>query len=47
MILDIDGTITSPVLGTFIGRSLACKRFFVDTLVVKVTRGSLFMYKLH
>ena len=36
MILDKDGTITSPILINLIGRSLACKNMFLDTLVVQV-----------
>ena len=47
MILDIDETITSPTLESFIGKSLACKNIFIDTLVVQVTRDSLMMYQLH
>ena len=46
MILDIDGTITSPILESLIGKSLACKNIFIDTLVVQVTRDSLMMYQL-
>ena len=47
MILDIDGTITSPILESLIGKSLACKNIFIDTLVVQVTGDSLMMYQLH
>ena len=36
MILDKDGTITSPILINLIGRSLTCKNMFLDTLVVQV-----------
>ena len=46
MILDIDGTITSPILESLIGKSLACKNIFIDTLVVQVTGDSLMMYQL-
>ena len=45
--LDIDGTITSPILESLIGKSLACKNIFIDTLVVQVTGDSLMMYQLH
>ena len=31
VILDIDGTITSPTLENLIGKSLACKNIFIDT----------------
>ena len=34
MILDIDGTIISPTLESLIGKSLACKNIFIDTLVI-------------
>ena len=44
MILDIDGTITSPILESLIGKSLACKNAFTDTLVAQVTWDSLMMY---
>ena len=37
MILDIDGTVTSPTLESLIGKSLACKNIFINTLVVEVT----------
>ena len=47
MILDIDGTITSPILESLIGKSLACKSIFIDTLVDQVTGDSLMMYQLH
>ena len=47
MILDIDGTITSPTLKNLIGKSLACKNIFIDTLVVKFTGDSIMMYQLH
>ena len=46
MILDIDGTITIPTLENLIGKSLACKNIFIDTLVVQVTGDSLMMYQL-
>ena len=36
MILDKDGTITSPILINLVGRSLTCKNMFLDTLVVQV-----------
>ena len=45
--LDIDGTITSPALENLIGKILACKSTFIDTLVVKVTGDSLMIYQLH
>ena len=45
MVLDIDGTITSPVLESLIGKSLACKDIFIDNLVVLVTEDSLMMYR--
>ena len=32
MILDIDGTITSPTHGNLIGKSLVYKNIFIDTL---------------
>ena len=41
MILDIDGTITSPILESLIEKSLAYKNIFIDTLVVQVTGGFL------
>ena len=41
MILDIDGTITSPTLENLIGKSLAYNIIFIDTLAVQVTRDSL------
>ena len=47
MILDIDGTVTSPTLESLIGKSLACKNIFIDTLVVEVIRDSFMMYQLH
>ena len=47
MILDIDGAITSPILENLIGKSLACKNIFIDTLVVQVTGNCLMMYELH
>ena len=47
MILDIDGTVTSPTLESLIGKSLACKNIFIDTLVVEVTRDSFMIYQLH
>ena len=47
MILDIDGTIISATLESLIGKSLACKNIFKDTLVVQVTVDSLMMYQLH
>ena len=37
MILDIDGTITSPNLESLIGKSLAYKNIFINTLVVQAT----------
>ena len=46
MILDIDGTITIPPLENLIGKSLACKNIFIDTLVVQATGDSLMMYQL-
>ena len=46
MILDVDGTITSPILGSLIGKSLAGKNTFTDTLVAPVTWDSLMMYQL-
>ena len=30
MILVIDGTITSPIIESFMGKSLACKNIFID-----------------
>ena len=45
MILDIDRTITSSTLENLIGKSLSCKNFFIDTLVVQVTKDSLIMYQ--
>ena len=45
MILDTDGTITSPTLENLIGMSLACKNNFIDTLVLQVTGDSLMMYQ--
>ena len=45
--LDIDRTITSPILESLIGKSLACKNIFIDTFVVQVTGDSLMMYQLH
>ena len=47
MILDIDGTITSPILEKLIRKSLACKNIFIDNLVVQVTGDSLMMDQLH
>ena len=47
IILDIDGTLASPILVNLIGRSLACKNIFTDTLVVHITRDSLMMYQIH
>ena len=47
MILDVDGIIASPILESLIGKSLACKNIFIDTLVVQVTGYSLMMYQLH
>ena len=47
MILDTDGTITSPFLESLIGKSLACKNIFIDTLVAQVTGDSLMMHQLH
>ena len=47
MVLDIDGTITSPTLENLMGKSLACKNTFIDTLVVQITGDSLIMYQLH
>ena len=44
MILDIDGTNTSPTLENLTGKSLACKNIFKDTLVMQVTWDSLMMY---
>ena len=44
---NIDGTIISPTLESLIGKSLACKNIFIDTLVVQVTGDSLMMYQLH
>ena len=41
MILDTDGTIISPILESLIGKSLACKNIFIDTLVVQVTENYL------
>ena len=40
MILDIDGAITSPTLEGLIGKSLACKNIFINTLGVQVTGDS-------
>ena len=40
MILDIDGTVTSPTLEGLIGKSLECKNIFVDTLVVQFAGDS-------
>ena len=40
MILDIDGTVASPALGNFIGKSLGGKNIFKDTLVVQATQNS-------
>ena len=37
MILDIDRTITSPNLESLIGKSLAYKNIFINTLVVQAT----------
>ena len=37
MILDIDGTITISTLENLIGKSLACKNTYMDTLEVQVT----------
>ena len=37
MILDIDGTIASPNLESLIGKSLAYKNIFINTLVVQAT----------
>ena len=39
--IDIDGTTASPILESLIGKSLACKNIFIDTLVVQVTGGFL------
>ena len=47
MILDIDGTITSPTHGNLIGKSLVYKNIFIDTLGVQVSRYSLMLYQLH
>ena len=52
MILDVDGTITSPILEGLIrkfdkfDKGLACKNIFIDTLAVQVTGDSLMMYQL-
>ena len=45
--LDTDGTITSPTLENMIGKSLACKDTFIDTLLLRVTWDFLMMYQLH
>ena len=37
----IDGTITNPTLESLIGKNLACKNIFIDSLVVPVTWGFL------
>ena len=47
MILNIDGTITSPTLEPFIGKSLEIKNMLIDNLVVQVRWDSLVMYQLH
>ena len=47
MILDIGGTITSPTIENLIGKSLACKNIFTETLVASVTWDSLMLYQLH
>ena len=47
MILHTDGTITSPIVESLIGKSLACKNIFIDTFVVQDTGDSLMMYQLH
>ena len=36
MILGIDGTTASPIIGNLIGRNLTRKKIFIDTLVVQV-----------
>ena len=47
MILDIDGTTTSPILESLMGNTFACKKIFIDTLVVHVTGNSTMMHQLH